>query len=586
MGLPFFFIFSLISFNLHASDLSAIAQSRDWNLLLHYRNSHSETDAPEFFLHSEGKSNPLLELEENIKAYQENRIVGVNKDHYACAFPARARFLIEQKLVTEKKIKCEKVDEFLKGMGESEIWLIFAANFPNNPASIFGHTFLRIKTQKDSVDLLDFGLNFAANVSPEDGTLSYAFKGLFGGYQGFYSINRYYEKVLEYAEMESRDLWEYKIAMKDEERMRFTLHLWELLNHSWFHYYFLDENCSYQLFWPINYALADLKLIDKKNFFWTPAETVRKLYKELGQFDEVKSRMSVRSRFDDQKKKLTTEQSKVLSALIEKKEEVINVFDPEIVDAYLSYLEWMKSKKKQDFKADFDQVLNHRKKLPTSALSKSQAELSNPLLAHDSRLVDISADDHFSYLSIAPFSHQEVQFDGGFIPFSEFEFLKITGRYEYETKKLKADKFVLFHTSVINPIDSIDQTLSWRAQIASDDRSSYAAGSAGYGISPWSENFILYSLFNAKVHYLHRGNDRFNPGAGLEIGLMQRVNRFKLIARIEPFWSKSIEELSTRLKLGYAWTRNSLTYVEAVSTQNLETQKSEETLNVGLKYSY
>ena len=47
--------------------------------------------------------------------------------------------------------------------------------------------------------------------------VKYVFMGIFGGYLGKFSINRYYLKIAEYNELENRDIWEFELNLKPDE---------------------------------------------------------------------------------------------------------------------------------------------------------------------------------------------------------------------------------------------------------------------------------------------------------------------------------------------------------------------------------
>lgn len=588
MRLPFFFLINLILFSANASDLNTVAKSREWNLLLHYRSEKSEVDSADFFISKEGPENPLEELKQNINAAEENQKVGFHKEDYRCAFPARTQFLLEQKLISPKKVKCERLEEFEAKMGDLQIWIIFAASFPNNPASVFGHTFLRIKTrpQSKTPDLLDYGVNFAANTPSTDGTLAYAWKGLMGGYKGYYSISPYYEKVLEYAEVESRDMWEFELPLTHDERERFSLHLWELLNNSWFDYFFLDENCSYQLFWPINYARPSLKLIDSKALFWTPAETVRKLVDQFQSFNEIKNRVSVKARFVLQKEHLTSDEQDSLNKIITNKKQIEEETSVDVSNTYLAYLEWQKSKEGKIDSLQFDRALRARAKLPVKAPTEWQTTLSNPLLAHDSRLVAIKANRDWASLEAAPFSHHQLKNDGGFIPFSEFEFFKLNIRYDFDRKKGFMNRFDYFHVSALNPVDSLDHSLSWRVNIASDQRSHFVEGGAGYGLGFWNQQAIAYSLLKGEIHFMNHGDHKWSPGPALEVGAVQRFHKIKNQLKSELFYSEFIREWKSSFATGYSLTRNQVFTLQALHSYDLDKKSKSDSIVLGFEHSF
>ena len=91
---------------------------------------------------------------------------------------------------------------------------------------MFGHTLLRIDT-REGRDLLGWAVNFAG-ATGNDGGIVYAARGLTGGYQGYFSVVPYYEKVKSYGDWENRDIWEYDLALTPDELRLLIDHLWEL----------------------------------------------------------------------------------------------------------------------------------------------------------------------------------------------------------------------------------------------------------------------------------------------------------------------------------------------------------------------
>ena len=72
---------------------------------------------------------------------------------------------------------------------------------------------------------------------------SFALKGLTGLYPGTLSSSPYYAKVREYSDMESRDVWEYRLNLTPDETRQLLRHAWEI-GATRFDYWFFDENCS------------------------------------------------------------------------------------------------------------------------------------------------------------------------------------------------------------------------------------------------------------------------------------------------------------------------------------------------------
>jgi hypothetical protein len=150
----------------------------------------------------------------------------------------------------------------------------------NNPASMFGHTFLRVdqKGQTEQTRILAYTINYAADVPPDSG-MAYPIRGIFGGYRGYFSTIPYYLKVQEYRDIENRDIWEYRLNFTERLVRRLLMHAWELGNAS-FDYFFFKENCSYHL-WPSRYAIHH-HLTDEFLLWTVPADTVRLIASKPG----------------------------------------------------------------------------------------------------------------------------------------------------------------------------------------------------------------------------------------------------------------------------------------------------------------
>jgi len=202
-----------------------LAKDPQWLALLHTdANFKSKIKLSPFFLSPEGNVNAESELAATITALK------ASSSRTQCQFPARYQWLF-QKLPEIKQLPkevCPDLEEWLAALNPEKISLIFASAFVNNPASAFGHTFLRLD-QENSEDLLSYTANYSAATQGED-ALTYAFKGIFGGYDGFFSVTPYYQRVKEYSDLENRDIWEYELSLNKSEVQLLVLHLWELRN--------------------------------------------------------------------------------------------------------------------------------------------------------------------------------------------------------------------------------------------------------------------------------------------------------------------------------------------------------------------
>ena len=270
-----------------------LADSRAWQVLLHYQPDRlgpgvtSLADSPSFFRAPDGKTDPRAELEATLAGFVA---AGANAEAAGapCALPARYRWL-DQELDFEaaglSRPACPELHAWLQALDAAAVTLVFAEAYLNNPASMFGHTLLRIdaaphEAREERRDLLAYAVNFAAEPGADPGPL-FAMKGIVGAYPGYFSLEPYYEKVRRYGDWESRDLWEYPLALSREEVRRLLLHLWEL-RETGFDYYFFDENCSFELLGLLEAARPDLDLRGRFGGWVIPIDTVRETVARVG----------------------------------------------------------------------------------------------------------------------------------------------------------------------------------------------------------------------------------------------------------------------------------------------------------------
>lgn len=271
-----------------AQSIQPLANSTAWLKLGHYHSGwtglRSDVDSGEFFLHPNGKYNPQAELQATIDALTAPTTEDANQ-HAVCRFPARYQ-LIKQHITlppATADIICDEYLNFLQRWQPAQVTLIFADAYLNNPASSFGHTFLRLDPAPDSQGnhqpaLLNGTIDFAAHTDGIGGFM-YAYNGLVGRFPGRFSVLPYYIQVNEYNYGALRDLWEYPVKLTAAEQQQLMAHLWELRD-AVFDYYFVDENCSGQLLALLEAVKPELELLQQVGATVIPGEMVRALADE------------------------------------------------------------------------------------------------------------------------------------------------------------------------------------------------------------------------------------------------------------------------------------------------------------------
>lgn len=262
----------------------------EWLGLLHMERQwggrwRSRVDGANFFLSPRGKKDPRAELEATLRAFFDPPPLDPEVLHPQARFPARWVWLkshLPFDANGPKEVISPRLEEWRGGLAVEGVTLVYASAYLNNPASMYGHTFLRLHRRGSSREnpLLDYTANFAADTAERSG-LAFAVKGLLGGYPGRFSTHPYYMKVQQYNNMENRELWEYDLNLSTAQVRRMMDHLWELGQTS-FDYFFLTENCSYQLLPLLEVADPSRSLRGGFGLKAVPVDTLRRVLNAPG----------------------------------------------------------------------------------------------------------------------------------------------------------------------------------------------------------------------------------------------------------------------------------------------------------------
>ena len=470
-SLRFLFTYLIFSAALEAADffdpLHSISRTRHWRLLLHMEGQgnywKSRMESKNFFFSKNGKKNPDDELKATIKAFEKGFKGNINK-HPICRFPARKMFLEKKLNHRFKKIHCPEYTEWKKGINAMGMTLVFASSYPGNPASMFGHTFLRFKRGNKKNDLLDYGASYGANTDGSDNPIFYALKGLFGGYKASFSVSPYYQKVNEYAQIESRDLWEYEMNLSSEQINLVVAHLWELYYNGWFDYWFIDENCSYVLAALINIADPRWQLIDNHKWFVMPHDIVKRVSSQIP-LRSIKYRPGVKKVLEQRLDYLTSDQKNNFQK-ISKGKRALKIDTPTL-DAALDYFNYKKMKQKGRMSRQDDRI--YKKLLVKRSKRKEKGNLvlvstkNRPDDSHQSSLIALTLlhdKNDFSF----QFTNEQIykdwtDADKGYEPFSRFRAFG----FSLKASKLRIEFENLNFISATShtPLNTINPSPSW-----------------------------------------------------------------------------------------------------------------------------
>jgi hypothetical protein len=531
----------------------ALSDSREWNVLLHYRSKggrrESVIDDRRFFLDPNGKTDPAAELAATMNGLFESAAAG--DEHLRCRFPARSEWLQGTLGIAADQLPspvCAKLDEALKAVDPRTAVLVFPAAHNNGPASMFGHTLLRIGSSYQN-ELLSYAVNYAAHSTDTNGIL-FAFKGLFGFYPGLFSILPYYEKVKEYNDLEHRDVWEYGLKLTPEEVRRMVLHIWELQGTA-SDYYFFDENCSFMLLSLLEAARPELRLSDEywdRWSFWViPADTIGTV-RRAGLIDKVRYRPSQATRISYQASRLPVAARENAYAITMQRlpaaEEAASTAPVEerrqVLDLAAEFLQYRYSRlelSQKEFQSQFLPILTARSGLGLSDNNADKVPVPpQPEMGHLPGKISAGAgvrrDRPYLDLSWQAAYHDLLDPDAGYTKGAQINFAAVSGRYYIEEQSFKLQSFHPVDIISLAPRDLFFQPYSWKVN-GGLDRKTFADGNdrlflrlnTGGGMA-WdiANSGIGYVMAEADVNLSDRFEHKSALGGGATAGALVNLS--------------------------------------------------------------
>jgi len=577
-----------VQLNSHSSTISDLSSSYTWLKLLHYKNGKSEIDDPAFFLSEKGKTDPEQELQATIKAFETS--VEKEDKHPVCKFPARYYFLKKNiKIKLKVTPECKKLNEFLKEINPHSISLVFSDAYINSPASMYGHTFIRIDPPVKS-RLLGYAVNYAAHADQSEG-FKYYLKGIFGLYKGFFSIFPYYKKIFEYNNLESRDLWEYSLNISKENVYLITLHVWELKN-IYSYYYFFDKNCSYQILHLLDLGKLHLNAVDHFNYWVIPVDTIRFL-KKTGLIRSVYYRPSASSRIkafinantDITEREIRTARKiakfevspeEILQKNLSERKKAQILELSKLIFIYYSIRERMPY---EEYKKKFLRILKTRSKIRYIFSYNKSLERTPPDDGHKSQMLSVSSgtEDGKKFVSLLYRGayHGLEDYDEGYIFGSEVLFPYFELRNIIDKNKTVINELSFIRIRSYAPRDIIFKPVSWivsanlKREWLKNKKIMFFNLTFGMGVTYGKENNYLISWILRNEGQLNTEalkNSRIKTGG--EIMFMKKINRYnKVIISFYPFYAfseKSFAGYNLSVRNNLALNHNTALQIKAL----------------------
>lgn len=525
-----------------------LAADATWRALLHYEprplgGEKSTADAPDFFADPEGRADPQAELRATIAVFfsppvEESEAL----QHPQCRFRARYQWLVERLQIDPRRLPpqpCARFEWWRQTIRAEGATLVFAAAYLNNPASMFGHTFLRLDRRAGgAADLLAYTVNFAA-IPTSNNPLIYTALGLAGGFPGVYSTLPYYLKVKEYSSLEHRDLWEYRLDLSAPELERLVAHLWELGNVH-FDYWYLDENCSYQLLSLLEVARPQLQLTRQFPLYAIPADTIRVVAEVPGLVVERRHRPSAWATLSAQRAQLEDDEVEWARRWAEGGA-IGTVAEPQrqarILDAALSLLRFQSGTATTSFSQQQERrLLLARGRLGVPATPLPIDPGQPPEAGHGTALITAglgwSEPGPFLRLEGRFALHDRLQRPSGYVPGSQIEFLRFGVRVPLTPKAAPAelDQLRVLEIVSLTPLDRWAFRWSWRLGtglwpqreggcLGTRCWAYGVGGGPGLAIAPFGDALLSYLFVDGQLAAGPVFRDHYRVGLGGTAGL-------------------------------------------------------------------
>jgi len=557
-----------------------------WLKLLHYQKRLfggyvSLVDSPEFFAHPDGKYDPIGELEATVALFSDVEArVGFFNHHPQCVFVERYRFLKKAGIVKTGDLDCPEFNDWKKGIGAKSVVLVFSSSFPNNPASIFGHTFIRFRGEEKH-SLLDYSASYAALTEGEPEGLVYAIKGLLGSYKGVFSITPYYMKVNQYNNSQSRDLYEYELNISEAGVERIVNHLWELYSTAYFDYYFLDENCSYILSKVLELGNPEWNLSEIGRWYYLPGDSIKLATRIPDAVKNIHFRPSLKKQVIAQLNQLNENQQDRFFAVIRGELALKNIKNVNVLDALIVYWNFRKSEARgalpEEDKALFRQSLLQRAQIAekSTIIQVDDDQSNRPEFGHEPSLISFgigNIDNTTVYrLNIKSGLHDLLASDKGLEPFSQIDFLGLGVEYHPLEKRTNITQVTFIDIVSLHPYTAFDPRFSWqigahygqihdlKCRDCYKFNFDFGAGGSFYLAATNAVFYAMSGIFSETSEYF-RDSQRFGPFVEVAVvGNFAKKYRFQIKQTIRADGLKDFPTdyyVTSSVGQSYAWSNN------------------------------
>jgi hypothetical protein len=519
---------------------------------------------------------PLAMLDTTLAAFASQAPLG--NQHALCLFPARAHWLREKRpdlAALWPSVSCPEYESWLRDLKPDRVTLVYASDFAGNPSSLFGHTLLRIDSEHQQNDLLAYAINFSAN-SGGVGGLSYALAGMTGRFPGSFSLLTYYDKVREYNDLESRDLWQYELNLTPAEAKHMARVYWDWRQQKTA-YYFLRENCSYELLGLLDATRPSLNLQARFTGAVIPTDTVREIV-SAGLVKQVSWRASANTRLQTQVSRNSQAVNQAVVEMLSTRtlaplQTLAPIEQAQALElAHDEQYRRFNRDQRSDYGPWFRKLLMARNRVPI-AEQRPQPPTPNtrPEQSHRTARAGVgfqqSSQGESVLLHFRPAYHDVLDDPAGYRPGSRVSVLETTLRLDVTPtgkQRVGLERFTLLAVDTFTPVDALATPLSWTAFLGAEPVLSEGDSPRWHTQTSFNASAGLTTALNS-TNYCHgqlAWVNRYEAGHGLDSRVGPRLGCFGQWPALALQWQVDSRYLagagraSRETELGLQWGIN------------------------------
>lgn len=283
----------------------------------------------------------------------------------------------------------------------------------------------------------------------------------------------YHQKIREYINLEGRDIWEYSLSLNTEEVDELINHLLEL-DGSISPYYFLSNNCSYQILVALDAVRPALQLSSAYPGWVIPIDTVKTISRKTNLIVQKKYKKSLKTDYLSSYAKLNLLQKKSLDDVIEKTlisddYELNNIEKAQVFETAMKYLAVKAYRTQKDLDDEKYKISLARASLGPITSETLAEKVVSPEQSHDSSALYLGYGKNlFSEYTSLKFRlnfHDIEQNDAGAVPFSQNTLGAVEVRYYSEIKKLSIERATILNLINTSPATPLDKNFSWKVRL-------------------------------------------------------------------------------------------------------------------------